>query len=63
MRMIDAWEECAHGGSISRPSGVRVDKWMGDKPGLKPSFERWIDESIGTIKAEDLMGDDWRVDA
>jgi hypothetical protein len=42
---------------------MRVDKWMGDKPGLKPSFERWLDENAGNIKADDLMGDDWSVDA
>ena len=62
MRLDEAWAATQHGGSMSRPSGMRVEKWMGEKPGLKPAFERWIEETIQTIPALDLMAGDWNVD-
>jgi hypothetical protein len=62
MTMIDAWNACAHGGSIRRAAnGVTVEKWIGDKPGLEPSFDRWIAENASSISASDLMAGDWEV--
>lgn len=61
MTILDAWNLCEHGGSISRPSGAKVEKWMGEKPDMKPSFDRWIDENISLIAASDLVAGDWIV--
>ena len=61
MTILDAWNTCKHGGRISRPSGVFIDKWMGEKPELKPSFDRWLDENINIIPAADIVAGDWIV--
>lgn len=59
---MDAWNACPHGGSIrSDLHGVTVFKWMGDKPGLEPSFDRWIEENATSIPAAALMSGDWVV--
>jgi hypothetical protein len=63
MRLDEAWAATIHGGSMSRPSGARIEKWMGDKPDLPDSFTRWIEESIGTVAVADLMAGDWDVDS
>lgn len=63
MSLAEAWAVCAHGGSISRPTGARIEKWMTEKPGMKPAFERFIEESVGSIPVADLMAGDWSVDA
>lgn len=62
MRLDEAWDATAHGGSMSRPSGTKVEKWMGDKPNLPSGFTRWLEESVSTITAADLMAGDWNVD-
>lgn len=62
MRLDEAWAATQHGGSMSRPSGLKVEKWMGDKPGLASGFSRWLEESVSTIAAPDLMAGDWNVD-
>ena len=61
MTILDAWSACPHGGVIARPAGLRIEKWMGEKPDLKPSFDRWLDENITLIVAADLMAGDWIV--
>lgn len=62
MSMMDAWNQCIHGGSIKRTStDITVAKWIGDKPGLAPSFDRFIEENVTLIKAVDLMAGDWEV--
>ena len=62
MTMLDAWNLCIHGGSIQRMSnGVTIEKWIGEKPNLAPSFERFIEENVTLIKAVDLMAGDWEV--
>jgi hypothetical protein len=62
MMMLDAWNACIHGGSIRRAAnGLTVAKWIGEKPGLAPSFERWIEENASSIPATDLMAGDWEV--
>ena len=48
---------------MSRPSGLRIEKWMSEKPGLSPAFERFVEESVGSIPLSDLMAGDWSVDA
>jgi hypothetical protein len=60
MSIMDAWNACPHGGTISRP-GRSIEKWMGEKPGLASSFERWLAESVGEIPAVELMAGDWTV--
>lgn len=62
MRLDEAWTATQHGGSMSRPSGARVEKWIGEKPGLKPSFDRWLDENVTAFLAADLMAGDWYAD-
>ena len=63
MTLAEAWAACDHGGSMSRPSGLRVEKWMSEKPGLAPAFDRFVEESVGSIPISDLMAGDWVVDA
>jgi len=61
MSILDAWDACPHGGRISRPSGLYIDKWMGEKPGLKPSFDRWMEENINILPSSDFLAGDWIV--
>jgi len=63
VRLDEAWAATVHGGSMSRPSGTRIEKWMSNKPDLPDSFTRWIEESVATIAITDLMAGDWNVDA
>lgn len=59
MTLLEAWAATAHGHAMSRPSGARVEKWISDKPGLSPSFERWIENNVRDIPPEDLVAGDW----
>lgn len=61
MNIRDAWNSCNHGGFIVRPIGSRIEKWMGDKPGLPPSFSRWLDENVLIVPIDDIMAGDWEV--
>ena len=61
MRLLDAWNNCQHGGKMIRPNGVIIEKWLGDKPGLPSGFERFLKKNIDTIPMEDLMAEDWDV--
>lgn len=61
MTLLDAWNKCPHGGTVARPSGAFVEKWMGDKPGLPTGFDRWLSENAGLIPATDLMAGDWEI--
>ena len=63
MTILDAWNACGHGGIISRPGGLKIERWMGEKPGQKSSFDRWLDENITLIVSADLLAVDWIVDA
>ena len=61
MTMIEAWNATPHGGKLSRP-GLVVEKWIGEKPGLAPSFQRWMDENVMAFPVADLMSGDWNAD-
>lgn len=61
MRLDEAWTATQHGGSMSRPSGARIEKWMGEKPDQKPSFSRWLEKNLTTTDITDLMAGDWYV--
>jgi len=63
MRMDEAWAATQHGGKLARPDGIIIERWMGEKPGLKSSFDRWLDENITLISAADLMAGDWYANA
>ena len=42
MRLLDAWNATEHGHKMARPDGLIIERWVGDKPGLAPSFERFV---------------------
>lgn len=62
MQLRDAWNICEHGKSFSRPTGLRIEKWMSEKPGMPSSLERWIKENIDIITIDDMMAGDWEVE-
>jgi hypothetical protein len=59
MNLKDAWAATEHGHGMIRPSGARLEKWISDKPGLAPGFERYIENNIHDIQADDLVAQDW----
>jgi len=62
MTMLEAWTATPHGGKLSRPEGPIVEKWMGDKPGMLPSFDRWLVKNGDNLPSSDLMAGDWNAD-
>ena len=63
MTMLDAWNACQHGKAILIPEGKRLEKWMGDKPGMRPSFERFLEKNSENFTAQEIMSGDWIVEA
>lgn len=66
MNMKEAWEATQHGKAFFRmSSGIRIEKWMGEKPGLTSSFDRFLFDSAsgGSLTANDLVANDWEVEA
>ena len=59
MNLKDAWNSTAHGKKMMRPSGAVIERWMSDKPGLEPAFDRFMHENIGSIDTDDLLAQDW----
>ena len=60
MNMKDAWNSIKHGEAIvSLESGTRVEKWIGDKPDLLPSFDRFIESNVGSLTTNDLVSGEW----
>ena len=62
MNMKQAWQATEHGKAFYRPNGTRVEKWMGDKPGLPSAFDRFLLEGSSGFTSDDLMADDWQVE-
>ncbi len=63
MNMKDAWNSAVHGEAIvNASSGTRIEKWIGDKPGLSPSFDRFIESNVSNISTEDIVSSDWIVE-
>lgn len=61
MMLRDAWNKTEHGGKMARPEGLVIEKWIGEKPGLPPSFDRFVKKNLDSIAMEDLMAEDWDV--
>ena len=60
MNMKEAWNTIAHGEAIiNTASGTRIEKWIGDKPDLSPSFDRFIESNLMQIHSSDLVSDKW----
>lgn len=60
MNMKEAWNSIRHGEAIVNiSSGTRIEKWIGDKPDLAPSFDRFIESNGATIDTDDLVSSDW----
>lgn len=62
MTAREAWNLCEHGKAIVRPTGARLEKWMGDKPGLAPGFDRYVLKNADTIPLDDLSATDWELE-
>lgn len=59
MTLPEAWAATTHGRAMIRPSGARVEKWISDKPGLAPGFERWMENNAADLAPADLFAGDW----
>lgn len=60
MNMKEAWNSVKHGESIiNNKSGLIIGKWIGDKPNLPSSFDRFIESNISNINTDDLVSSDW----
>lgn len=60
MNMKDAWNSIAHGEYIiNTVSGTRIEKWIGEKPDLAPSFDRFIESNLMQLHSSDLVSDKW----
>ena len=56
MNMKDAWNSIKHGKSIiNLDSGTKIEKWIGDKPDLPSSFDRFIESNISNLSTNDLV--------
>lgn len=57
MNMKDAWNSVQHGGAIvNLVSGTRIEKWIGDKPNLAPSFDRFIESNVSNLNQRPCFG-------
>ena len=60
MRLLDAWDTCEHGESIVNIiTGKRIEKWMGEKPGLPHALTRMLSNSPGMFTLEELASGEW----
>lgn len=60
MNMKDAWNSIRHGEAIvNTATGLRIEKWIGDKPGMAPSFDRFIESNVSQIHTDDLVSSMW----
>lgn len=60
MNMRDAWNSVQHGEAIINPvTGTTIQKWMGDKPGQEPSFTRFVESNISTLRIDDILALTW----
>lgn len=60
MNMKEAWNSVKHGETIvNTVSLTKIEKWIGDKPDLPPSFDRFIESNITNISTDDLVSADW----
>ena len=60
MNMKDAWNSIKHGKSIiNLDSGTKIEKWIGDKPDLPSSFDRFIESNISNLSTNDLVSSNW----
>jgi hypothetical protein len=61
--MKQAWNLAPHGSAIiNADSGQRFDKWIGDKPDMAPSFDRFIESNVLQINSDDLVSDKWEIE-
>ena len=60
MQLLKAWDTCEHGKAIVNTStGKRVEKWMGEKPGLSPAITRMMVDNPGLFTLEELASGEW----
>ena len=63
MNMKEAWNTAKHGEAIVNTSSqTRFEKWISDKPGLAPCFDRFLLENVANLDSSDLVSSDWMVD-
>ena len=60
MNMKEAWNSILHGEAIiNTVSGTRIEKWIGEKPDMPPSFDRFIESNLMQLHSSDLVSDKW----
>lgn len=63
MNMKEAWNAAEHGGAIINTSTqTRLEKWISDKPGLAPCFDRFLLENVANLRSADIVSSDWEVE-